>query len=92
MEEVLENYQRHMSWMAPFNAFVPKHHLLWHLIGNSEFLGNPIYYANWEDESCNKSLKGCCRFVSQANFEGNVCLRMRELLRRRGEKRSRDEA
>ena len=77
-----------MALMATFDCFTPKHHVFWHVLANADFLGNPCAYACWEDESWNKALKQTCSFVSQLGFEGNVLLRMGEMLLRKGVKRS----
>ena len=83
-------YAYHMELMREYDLFVPKHHLVWHLLGNMEYQGNPSYYATWFNEGLNKVLKGCCRMTSQATFEQSVLLRMREVLRRKtGGKRPR---
>ena len=44
------------------------------------FQGNPNIYSNWIDEDLNKTLKACCKNVSQATFEASVLLKMREIL------------
>ncbi len=68
--------------MTPYGVFTPKHHICYHLIANTPKHGNPVAYANWLDEALNKSLKACCRFVSQRGFETSVLLRMRDILSR----------
>ena len=64
------------------DMFIPKRHLLAHLLNRNPFLGNPKGYANWLDESLNRDLKYALRLVSQANFESFILLRFREFLRR----------
>jgi len=66
---------------------VPKRHLFTHLLWDMRRLGNPRLYMNWADESANRILKGACRTVSQATFEGFLLLRMTELMRKKGLKR-----
>ena len=75
-------YNEHMGLMAPFQIYLPKHHMFYHLLWNIEFQGNPEVYSNWMDETLNNVLKSCCRHVHQMNFEAETLLRMRELLRR----------
>ena len=65
----------------------PNRHLITHLIAKSGWLGAPVMYANWRDESLQKTLKAFCRQVSQTTFEPFLLLRMREY-QRRGAKRS----
>jgi hypothetical protein len=77
-----------MDLMRPFECFVPKHHLVFHAILETEEKGNPWFYAAWMDETLNKLLKGACKHAHQITFEYVVLLKMRELLRSgRGEKR-----
>ena len=76
-----EAYCAHLRCMAPENCYVPKHHLMIHLLHNTSHFGNPRSYANWLDESLNKTLKATCRATSQATFENSVITRMQELLR-----------
>ncbi len=80
IKECFRKYCTHMALMVPFHVFIPKHHLCLHLIYNLPLHGNPMWYANWRDESLNKVLKACCRNVSQRTFEVSLLLRMRELI------------
>ncbi len=83
-------YKRHIALMVPFNVFTPKHHLMFHLFFKTPFLGNPLYYATWFDESLNKTLKAACKNAALGTFEGSVLLKMRFLLKdARGTKRAR---
>ena len=68
---------------------IPKRHLVAHLLSKLWYHGNPRRYAVWQDESLNRSLKKCCRGISQISFEPHVLLRVPELLRS-GQKRSRE--
>ena len=79
-QESLDLRNRHVALMTPFEAFLPKHHIMWHLIANIGLHGNPSWYSAWLDESLNKVLKSACRNVSQMTFEASVLLNMRELL------------
>jgi hypothetical protein len=58
----------------------PKFHIVFHLIFDISFFGNPSLYATWYDEALNKLLKSTCRQTSQSTFERSVLIRMRELL------------
>jgi hypothetical protein len=78
-----------MALMVPWESWTPKHHVVYHMLLNTGFHGNPELYANWEDEALNKMLKACCRYVSQLRFEESCLLRMRSLLKARGQKRTR---
>lgn len=77
--EALAAYVKHVALMAPFDVYTPKHHIVFHLLFDSEFYGNPKLYACWHDESLNKTLKGCCRNVAQCCFDESVLLSMRDL-------------
>ena len=63
-------------------------HLTCHLVQLEDFLGNPTRWANWMDETLNRLFKAACRTTSQATFEVQVLLRMKELLPKYGLKRS----
>ena len=73
-------YRKHLALMTYFDQFVPKHHVVVHLVHRLLFLGNPSWYSNWTDESLNRMLKACCRHVSQSTVEWSLLLRMRDLL------------
>ena len=75
------HYNRHMILMAVFDIFVPKHHMVYHLLSNMSYHGNPKEYDTWLSEALNKVLKGACRGASQATFEQTVLVRMHHLLR-----------
>lgn len=79
-KESFRLYNRHVALMLPFEAYTPKHHLCFHLLGNLAEHGNPLYYSNWEDETQNRVLKQACRLASQTTFESSTLLRMREIL------------
>ena len=75
-------YSRHVALVGPLGNLTPKLHVMWHMLLDTRFKGNPARYANWLDESLNKVLRGACRNASQATFEATVLLRMRGILRR----------
>ena len=74
-------YCRHVSLMHPFECFIPKHQLTFHLLHMMGALGNPAVYSTWQDEALNRTLKAACKNASQACFEDSILVRMRELLR-----------
>ncbi len=80
-KETFEIYNTFVALMAPFECYTPKFHVVWHCLYNQKRQGNPTVYSNWMDETLNKSLKGTCRFVSQATFEASVLLRMALILK-----------
>ena len=60
---------------------LPKRHLTTHLVVSSSFFGNPVRFANWQDESLNRVFRATCRLTSQKTFESSVMPRMWYLLR-----------
>ena len=60
---------------------IPKTHMSMHLLMDLEWFGNPKYFANWIDESLNKTLRLACRHISQFTFDVSVLTAMRELLK-----------
>lgn len=80
----MEAYLHHLALMAQYDCFVPKHHIVVHLLRKSGFQGNPLVYATWLDESLNKLLKAACKNASAATFYTTVLLKMRDLLKARG--------
>ena len=52
---------RHMRLIEHAHTYVPKHHLMFHLIDRVKWFGNPWDYAVFFDESLNKNLKGVLR-------------------------------
>ena len=63
---------------------IPKTHMSMHLMKDLGWFGNPRYFANWIDESLNKTLRLACRHISQFTFDTSVLTAMRELLKRPG--------
>eukprot|EP00969_Alexandrium_andersonii_P231578 10226486-Alexandrium_andersonii.AAC.1 len=58
-----------MKQLQGFGIETPKFHIVMHLLLRVGYCGNVRQYACWHDESLNKSLKACCRLVSQCRFE-----------------------
>ncbi len=87
LKECLEAYSKHVALMEEDDCYVPKHHILFHLIANMAYQGNPKLYATWIDEPLDKTLKACCRRVSQATFVRQVLFHMRDVLRKGSLKR-----
>lgn len=81
-QATFDAYTSFLGLMAPFEVFVPKFHVMLHMLANQRFQGNPLVYSNWEDETLNKTLKAACKFVSQSTFEVSVLLRMQTILGR----------
>ena len=73
-------YVKHMALLEPYDCYTPKHHIIFHLLHRSEYAGNPKQYATWMSEAKNRTLKLCCRQVSQVNFEATVLFKMRHVL------------
>ena len=71
--------------------YIPKNHMLFHMICKAHEQGNPKFYSSFEDESLNKLLKTTCRYCSQAQFERGVLHRMRYMLDKQNAKRKRNE-
>jgi hypothetical protein len=67
---------------------IPKRHMFLHMLHELHFFGNARLYATWKDESLNKSVKKCCKNVSQSTFEASVLADMRQLLRNEMDKAS----
>lgn len=79
-KETFQNYATHISLMAVWQAYIPKHHMVFHLVHKIREQGNPTFYSNWEDESKNSTLKQVCKKIAQATFETSALLRMRTIL------------
>ena len=88
-EQCFRLYKQHVEAMRVFETFVPKHHIIVHMLDKMSYQGNPVFYATWLDESLNKVLKAACRFTSQSSFELSVLTRMRQILQTEVEKRAR---
>ena len=76
-------YLHHLALMAHFDCFVPKHHIVVHLLRKCGFQGNPSLYSTWLDESLNKTLKAACKHAAASTFYVSVLLKMRDLLKAR---------
>ena len=68
-QAMLDAWQRHMILIKPFQIYLPKSHAILHMIQRAFYLGNPMTYAVFQDESLNKDLKACSRKCHQATFE-----------------------
>ena len=77
----MRHYVQHVGLMVPFEVYIPKHHVIFHLLHRSNYFGNPSYYATWHDESLNQLLKASCKNASVVCWEATVLLKMSELLR-----------
>ena len=83
-----EQAQSSMDYFNTFKRFaadiedfeIPKSHLFMHLVRDTLFMGNPRWWSTWKDESLNKTLKRCCRDISQATFDATVLSGMARVL------------
>jgi hypothetical protein len=82
-KESLDLWKRHMSLMMAFGVFVPKHHLMFHLLLRAVYHGNPWQANTFYDESLNKQLKGVARLCHQCTFECTAIIKVTETLKRR---------
>jgi hypothetical protein len=80
-------YSDFVALVESDDCFVPKHHIMFHVLDKTAFQGNPTLYSTWLDEALNKVLKSACRTTSQITFERSVLFRMREILNERVGKR-----
>ena len=69
-----------MALMLPYEVYIPKRHLVYHMLDKIGYQGNPEVYSNWMDETLNKVMKKTCKNLSQQAFEPGLLLRMREVL------------
>ena len=77
----VEHYSRFLALTHGFEDLeLPKKHLGMHMVAGANIMGNPRIFANWRDESLNKTLKAACRQVSQATFDITVLTSMRKIL------------
>ena len=76
----MQCYVKHIALMQPYDIFVPKHHITFHLLFSTKYLGNPTKFATWVDESLNKTLKQACKNACAATFENSVLMRMQHIL------------
>ena len=77
----MDLYTTHVAAMVPFGVFLPKHHVVFHLLDDMTWFGNTVAYANWQDEALNRNLKALCKSCSQLSFEPTLLLRARGQLR-----------
>ena len=82
MQVAIDAWKEHCALTSHLEGlYTPKRHVIVHMLQGMMWFGNPRFYANWEDESLNKTLKKACRLVSQTTFEPGVLLRMPEIMR-----------
>ena len=87
IDECYSCYGRYCDLTQQMDVLQPKRHLLWHLLDELDFLGNPSLYATWQDEALNKVLKKTTREVSQVTFEQSCLQNMAQLLQKDSKKR-----
>ena len=74
-QEAFDQYVRHVALMAPLDCYVPKHHIVFHLLADVGRKGNPRVYATWLDEALNKTLKkGRVNMRRNAHSSAACCL------------------
>ena len=76
-----------MSLMAPYDIFIPKHHLMFHLVLRSGEMGNPWFYHTFLDEAMNKTLKAVSRNCHQLTFESSAIIKFMRYSEQHGMKR-----
>ena len=86
IQDMLDNYKRHMVVIKKFGAYIPKHHATFHLLCDALRLGNPMTYHTFADEGLNKVLKQVLRNCSQLNFEATAFSKLEALLRSRAKR------
>ena len=82
-QALLDVWKRVLAIGQTTRVVTPKSHLIVHLILRAGWLGNPLLYSTFEDESLNKTLKRVLRLVHQQNFERMGLVKLREVLARR---------
>ncbi len=85
--ELMDTWRQHMAVIRYLDIYLPKHHLMYHLILRSDLHGNPWKDATFIDESLKKELKLCCRLSHQRTFECIVIVKVGEILVRLLKKR-----
>ena len=81
-QRVFDHYMRYLALTDSMdNLWLPKRHVMLHSLRQIPWLGNPKAYANWHDETLNRTLKSACRNTSQHTFEESVLLRLAVLLK-----------
>ena len=82
VQEATMTWVHHLNLIAPFDIFLPKHHLMLHVNHRAILQGNPWMYTTFLDESLNKELKKCLRLCHQSTFEDTAFVRVDQVLKR----------
>ena len=78
----LDLWKQTMIMSAELEFEMPKSHMMFHMLVRAQFLGNPLRYQTFLDESLNKTMKRVLRLCHQANFERSALLKLTETLSR----------
>ena len=81
-QHLLDTWKQWMVFAEEVEAVTPKSHLMYHLILKAPFMGNPLRYQVFADESLNRVLRDALRLCHQSRFEVMGILKMQEILRR----------
>lgn len=87
---MLDTYTRIIVLLEPLDMAIPKFHLMLHLIQRCGFLGSPVVYQCFLDESLNSTLKKCLRLAHTQTFELTGLLKLGEVLQSPAMLRRRD--
>ena len=88
MQEAMANYVRYLTLLSAIGLYdelyIPKTHLMFHMLHRSKLLGNPLEYATFFDEGLNRLLKLALRNCHQSRFEDLSLAKMEHVLASRG--------
>ena len=88
IQTAFDKFLRHMTLTeSDDELLIPKRHMVLHMLRDIPWLGNPKYYASWEDASLNKTLQKCCGRISQVTSEASILVSMRKVLAAQSRKR-----
>ena len=88
-QTLLDMWKRFMRVTEQLDIYIPKSHLMYHLIIRLYLMGNPMSYTTFLDESLNKTLKKVCRLCHQMTFDTMCVIKMHQVLQRTGRARLR---
>ena len=70
------NLKRFHVIFGEYRDYVPKNHILFHMLSQAKFMGNPWAYKNCYDEGLNATLKRSPTYCHQQRFEIAILRRM----------------
>ena len=76
-----------MDIAGRLEQWIPKSHLVYHLILRAAYHGNPVLYHTFLDESLNSTLKKVLRLCHQCRFETQGLAKIEKALSSFGQKR-----